>query len=72
MQRNQLYKIVLMLGFGLLATGLFFMINSRTTPASFFLIGGLCLLAISLQGFAMVRGFSYTFWILTAVNFSLF
>ncbi len=72
MQRNQIYKIVLITGFGLVATGLFFLIKTDTAPASIFLIGGLCLLAISLQGFAMVKGFSYTFWILTAVTFSLF
>ena len=72
MQRNPIFKIALILALGLLAVGLFFIYNNQTTPSSIFLISSLAIMAISFQGFQKLRGFSYTFWILTAVTFSLY
>ena len=72
MKANPIFKIALFLSLGFLATGLFFLFNDRTLASSIFLIGGLALMAISFQGYEKLRGFSYTFWILTAVAFSLY
>lgn len=72
MQRNPIFKIALILAIGLLATGLFFLFNNQTKPSSIFLITSLAIMAISFQGFNKLRGFSYTFWILTSVTFSLY
>ncbi|MEK6781168.1 MAG: bile acid:sodium symporter family protein [Bacteroidota bacterium] len=72
MKKDQFYKILLVLALGLLIVGLLFANNAQVVPASFSFIGGFSLLAISLQGFAGLRGFSYTCWILTAVTFSLY
>jgi BASS family bile acid:Na+ symporter len=72
MQRNPIFKFLLLLALVLLAAGLFFVSRERTTVSSIFLIGGLALLAISFQWFEKLRGFSYTFWILTGVTLSLY
>lgn len=72
MNQNPIFKIALFLSLGFFATGLFFLYNDQTTPSSIFLISSLALMAISFQGFEKLRGFSYTFWILTAVTFSLY
>ena len=72
MQQNSIFKIALILSLGFFAAGLFFLFNDQTLPSSIFLISGLALMAISFQGFPKLRGFSYTFWILTAVTFSLY
>lgn len=72
MQQNPVFKIALILSIGFFATGLFLLSNDQTVPSSIFLISSLALMAISFQGFQKLRGFSYTFWILTAVTFSLY
>jgi BASS family bile acid:Na+ symporter len=72
MQPNPIFRIALILSIVFFVTGLFFLYNDQTTPSSIFLISSLALMAISFQGFEKLRGFSYTFWILTAVTFSLY
>ena len=72
MQQNSFFKIALVLAIGLFATGLVFLYIDQTTPSSIFIICSLALMAISFQGFEKLRGFSYTFWILTGVTFSLY
>lgn len=72
MQKNPIFKIAFFLSLGFFATGLVFLFKDQTIPSSIFLISSLALMAISFQGFEKLRGFSYTFWILTAVTFSLY
>ena len=72
MQRTAFFKYALILSVGLFAAGLFFLYQDETTASSISLISSLALMAISFQGFPKLRGFSYTFWILTAVTFSLY
>lgn len=72
MKQSPVFKYGLILSLLLLAVGLFFLLNDQTTASGFLLIGSLALMAISFQGFEKLRGFSYTFWILTAVTFSLY
>jgi BASS family bile acid:Na+ symporter len=72
MRQNSIFKIGLLLSAGLFVTGLVLLYNDQTIPSSILLISSLALMAISFQGFEKLRGFSYTFWILTAVTFSLY
>lgn len=72
MQPGAFFKYALILSVGLFAAGLFFLFQEETTASSILLICSLALMAISFQGFPKLRGFSYTFWILTAVTFSLY
>lgn len=72
MKPTPLFRYILILSLVLFAAGLFFLFNEQTTPSSILLIASLALMAISFQGFEKLRGFSYTFWILTAVTFSLY
>lgn len=72
MQQNSIFKFGLLLSAGLFVTGLVLLYNDLTTPSSICLIASLALMAVSFQGFEKLRGFSYTFWILTAVTFSLY
>lgn len=67
------YKIFLGTGAGFIALGLFFLLYSRNiNAASILLICGFAFVALALRGFEKFRGFSYTFWIFTAVTCSLF
>lgn len=72
MKQSPVFKYGLILSLILFAAGLFFLLNDQTTASSILLISSLALMAISFQGFEKLRGFSYTFWILTAVTFSLY
>lgn len=72
MQPKPFFRYALILSLILFAAGLFFLYQDQTTPSSILLITSLALMAISFQGFTKLRGFSYTFWILTAVTFSLY
>lgn len=72
MQSKSLFRYALILSIALFAAGLFFLVQDRATSSSILLILSLALMAISFQGFVRLRGFSYTFWILTAVTFSLY
>ena len=72
MKKDQVHKILLSIALVLLLVGVAFIYNDQSKLAGFSLIGGFSLLAISLQGFSKLRGFSYTCWILTAVTFSLY
>src|SRR5687768_14965414 len=72
MQQGAFFKYTLILSLGLFAAGLLFLFQDQTTASSILLISSLALMAISFQGFPKLRGFSYTFWILTAVTFSLY
>lgn len=72
MKPNPLFRHALILSMVLFTAGIFFLLNDQTTPSSILLIGSLALMAIAFQGFEKLRGFSYTFWILTAVTFSLY
>ncbi|MEX1241054.1 MAG: hypothetical protein WEB30_15125, partial [Cyclobacteriaceae bacterium] len=66
MRQNSIFKIGLLLSAALFVTGLVLLYNDQTTPSSILLISSLALMAVSFQGFEKLRGFSYTFWILTA------
>lgn len=72
MKPNPIFRYALILSFVLFAAGMIFLFDGQTTPSSILLIASLALMAISFQGFEKLRGFSYTFWILTAVTFSLY
>lgn len=72
MQPNAFFRYALIVSVALFAAGLVFLFRGETTPSSILLISSLALMAVSFQGFAKLRGFSYTFWILTAVTFSLY
>jgi bile acid:Na+ symporter, BASS family len=72
MQQNSIFKIALILSLVFFAAGLILLYIDQHVPSSIFLISSLALMAISFQGFPKLRGFSYTFWILTAVTFSLY
>lgn len=72
MQQRPIFRIALILSLGFFATGLLLLYNDYDVPSSIFLIASLALMAISFQGIQKLRGFSYTFWILTAVTFSLY
>lgn len=72
MQLKNIFRIALLLSFGLFVAGVIFLIREEILVSSVLLITGLALMAISFQGFEKLRGFSYTFWILTAVTFSLY
>jgi bile acid:Na+ symporter, BASS family len=72
MKPNPIFRYGLIIAFGLLVIGLYLLNSKAITPSSIFLISSLALMAISFQGFEKLRGFSYTFWILTAVTFSLY
>lgn len=54
-------------------TGGFIMLSSgKTLFSSILLIGGMSIMAVALRGLPTLRGFAYSFWILTAVTCSLF
>jgi BASS family bile acid:Na+ symporter len=72
MKQSPIFRYLLILSLVLFAAGLIFLFNQQTTPSSILLIVSLAMMAISFQGFEKLRGFSYTFWILTAVTFSLY
>lgn len=72
MKQTPVFKFILILSVVLFALGLLFLFQDQTTTSSILLIASLALMAISFQGFEKLRGFSYTFWILTAVTFSLY
>lgn len=66
------FKFLLIFSIALFVIGLVLVGLGQTVVSSVLLIGSLALMAISFQGFEKLRGFSYTFWILTAVTFSLY
>jgi BASS family bile acid:Na+ symporter len=72
MRQHAILKIALILSLGFFLTGLVLLYNDHAVGSSIFLISSLALMAIAFQGFRKLRGFSYTFWILTAVTFSLY
>lgn len=72
MQPRPFFRYALIVSLVLFAIGLFFIFQDQTTPSSIFLITSLALMAVSFQGYTKLRGFSYTFWILTAVTASLY
>ena len=72
MQQHPIFRITLVLSLGFFATGLLLLYYDQPVPSSIFLITSLALMAVSFQGYPKLRGFSYTFWILTAVAFSLY
>ena len=72
MKQHPILKIALVLSLLFFATGLILLYSDQQVPSSIFLISSLALMAIAFQGFPKLRGFSYTFWILTAVTFSLY
>jgi BASS family bile acid:Na+ symporter len=72
MQRNPVYKFGLILALGLFTTGAVLLSAGQINLSSIFLIGSLIIVAVCFQGFEKLHGFSYTFWILTAVTFSLY
>jgi len=66
------YRIILIISIVLLVAGVIMIRLDPPEMASYLLIGGLAALAVALQGFQRFRGFSYTFWILSAVTVSLY
>ena len=72
MKQHPFFKIALATAVGLFVVGLFLLISEQIVASSVFLIGAFALTAVGFQGFEKLRGFSYTFWILTAVTCSLY
>jgi BASS family bile acid:Na+ symporter len=72
MQRIPVFKYLIIFAVVLFAAGLFCVFRGAITLSSIFLITALALMAISFQWIEKLRGFSYTFWILTGVTFSLY
>jgi len=72
MKQKRIFKPLLLASVALIVAGVLFLSFGNIPTSSFFLIPGLAFLAISFQGFRHLRGFSYTFWILTAVAASLY
>lgn len=72
MKPNPIFRYALILSLVLFVAGIVFLLNDQITPSGIMLIASLALMAISFQGFEKLRGFSFTFWILTAVAFSLY
>ncbi|MDQ2657261.1 MAG: bile acid:sodium symporter, partial [Bacteroidota bacterium] len=72
MKRKPLFTYGLLLAIVLFIVGLFLLSTDRALLSSILLISSLAIMAVSFQGFEKLRGFSYTFWILTAVTFSLY
>lgn len=72
MKTRPAFRYALMVAILSFSAGLLLLAIDLTTLSSIILIASLALMAISFQGFEKLRGFSYTFWILTAVTFSLY
>ncbi len=72
MKHNPIFKYGLLLAIALFIVGLFLLSTEHALLSSILLISSLAVMAISFQGFVKLRGFSYTFWILTGVTFSLY
>ncbi len=72
MQGRSIFRYALIVSLVLFGAGLFFVYRDAITLSSIFFITSLALMAISFQGYEKLRGFSYTFWILTGVTFSLY
>lgn len=72
MQRTTTFKTTLILAAGLFVVGIFLLNSTQIKLSSILLIGSLALMAICFQNFEKLRGFSFTFWILTSVTFALF
>src|SRR2546421_2802957 len=70
--KNKLTYFVLVSGILLLVVGAIKGAVSGMNSVSFFFMAGFTLMAISFQGFKTLKGFSYTWWILTAVTTSLY
>jgi bile acid:Na+ symporter, BASS family len=65
-------KVFLTIALGFIALGIFFIIAGNYNASGVLLIIGLSFTAIALRGFENFKGFSYSFWILTAVTCSIF
>ena len=72
MKHNPIFKYGLLLAIALFIVGLILLATDDSLLSSILLITSLAVMAISFQGFEKLRGFSYTFWILTGVTFSLY
>ena len=72
MKQKTIFRFLLILSVVLFLTGLLLLSAGQSVPSSILLIASLAVMAISFQGFEKLRGFSYTFWILTGVTFSLY
>src|SRR5690606_13769247 len=72
MRPKPLFRYLLLLSILLFAVGLLLLYMDLRTTSSILLIASLAIMAVSFQGFEKLRGFSYTFWILTAVTFALY
>ncbi len=66
------FRVISIVGCLLLGVSCIQYLLTDSIPSSFFLIGGLAILAISFLGFQKLKGFSYTVFILTAVAASLY
>jgi bile acid:Na+ symporter, BASS family len=67
-----IHKTFLVIGLFLTIAGFIFILRGEAQVASYLLIPGFILIALAFQGFSKLAGFSYTFWILTAVTISLY
>lgn len=66
------YKLLLIISLLLIVVGFSILVASANHEASYFLVPGIAILAIALQGFPLFRGFSYTMFIFAAVTCSLY
>ncbi len=70
--KKKLYIILLILSFLLLIAAFIFLKVDSIVAAGLLLIAGFIALATGVRGFKLVKGFSYTIWIFTAVTASMF
>jgi len=70
--KNNLRNLLLISSAILILTSLVFHFTGLTKTTGILLISGLILMALAVRGFQKLKGFSYTFWIFTAVTASMF
>lgn len=70
--KRKLYLTLLIFSGVLLLGAVISLANNLNTAAGPLLISGFVALAIGVRGFSVVKGFSYTIWIFTAVSASMF
>ncbi len=69
---KKVYITLLIISFILFSTAIILMANGSAGNAGPLLISGFISLAVGVRGFQIVKGFSYTIWIFTAVTASMF
>ncbi|MDB4584158.1 bile acid:sodium symporter family protein [Draconibacterium sp.] len=72
MKNNNIYKILLAIAFILFAIFTVLLLADKPRLTGPFLILGFVCLAMAVRGFKVIKGFSYSLWIFTAVTVSMY